>query len=462
MRIAFYIPPFFRMMGSHNNKIGPSTMSVANILNSLGHKTLIYNGDSLGRDEEYADWYSIAKNYHHYRDHVAHLSEGAFEIVPGVVDALHQLGQFNPDYFVMCCGDPAIPTVDIGGIEVAYHLLPIFRKYLPTAKILGYGYAFDHNPSLAKKVDFVIPAYGESTIYQLGPFVDHITLRDLSRVHLDAVPHAIPKVYPEVEITSFDYVMSSRGCAWGRCVFCPHSVGSPLGAKCSPSWFADEVSFRHSKGIRYQYFADMDFLSHSVEWLKSWSSLVTMGHQDLGGLSFSLETRASNVTRDKLHLLKRVGLTTVKIGLEGATENLLHLYKKGVSISQVRNSISLIKEFDLKLVLYLLLGHPLAVPDDYKASLEIARELQADYYVINIACPYRGTELYRLVKDDLEKAGLIKDGIERGFTHLSDDLRKFWRIPEDLFEEYLKLSAGTTKEDDGVGQKRKYVRRILT
>jgi radical SAM superfamily enzyme YgiQ (UPF0313 family) len=460
MKTIFFIPPFFRLMGSYNNKVGPSIMASANIL-SLHADAIIYNADAIDGNVPYADWYSVAKNYWSYRRYIELLERGDFERLPGLVESITFLFEQKPDLIILCCGDPAIPTVDIGGIEILHFLAPVIRKYVPTSKIAGYGFAYEHNPSLARDVDFVIPSYGESTMYQVGSFVTEIWPRELNRLHLDALQHNIPPIYPEVDVSSFDYVMASRGCAWGRCVFCPHSANPPGCVSCSPVWFADEVAYRYSLGIHYQYFADMNFLDKSDVWIKSWKNLIKTNYH-LPKLTFSLETRADSVTSDKLLMLKKAGLTTVKLGLEGATNNLLQLYRKGITMSQVDRAVSIIRDLDLKLVLYLLLGHPGATPDDYKASLVRAKEIGADYYVINIACPYQGTELFRMVKDQLEEAGLIKDGIEHGFTHLSDDLRNFWHIPEDLFDEFLQLSANTVKEDHGVTQKRSYTRNILT
>lgn len=460
MRIAFLIPPFFRLMGSHNNKVGPSTLSVASILEAKRHKVMIYNADAIEDNEEYADWYSIAKNYWAYKECVKRLGEGTYSMVPGFLKTLQYLEDFKPDVLIICCGDPAIPTVDIGGIEVVHYLIPTLRLFFKDVKFIGYGYAFDFNPVLARQVDMVMPAYGESTVYQLVSRSTRINCRELTRLHLDAVPHSLPLIFPHVDVSNFDYVMASRGCKWGRCVFCPHSAGSPLGAENSPSWFAEEVQYRYDLGIHYQYFSDMDFFQKSDTWINSWKNLMRSAYE-VPNLSFSLEARASNVTKDKLLMLKEAGLTTVKIGLEGATDKLLTLYEKGATMRQVQRSIELIHGLDLKLVVYLLLGHPEATTQDYQESFWNANDLGADYYVINVACPYQGTKLFKMVESELVEAGLFKDGIERGFTHLSDDLRQFWKIPPKLFDDYLQLSARTTKEDHGVGQKR-YVRNILT
>jgi len=227
----------------------------------------------------------------------------------------------------------------------------------------------------------------------------------------------------------------------------------------SPHWFADEVASKYHAGLKYQYFADMDFLAHSPSWIGLLPRLLST--YDIGeDFSFSIEARVSGVRPEVLRILTNAGLSTVKLGVEGATDNLLKLYKKGTSMSEVARSIRTIKSFGLKTVVYLLLGHPEAKISDYEESLHNARALEADYYVINLACPYKGTQLYNMVEQQLIDAGLIKDGIEHGMTHLSDDLRRFWNIPQLLFDSYLNLSRTTTKEDHGVGQKR-YVENIL-
>jgi radical SAM superfamily enzyme YgiQ (UPF0313 family) len=454
MRIAFLIPPFFRLMGSHNNKIGPSTLATAQVLKDLGNEVYIFNADSIPESEQYADWYSIAKNYWAYKRHLEYLKKGQISEVPGLLPVIDMIASFGPDTIILCCGDPAIPTVDIGGIEIAYYMIPVLASMMPDIPIVGYGYAFDNNPILASFVHKVLPPYGEFTAPGFFGFKSSDVLS------LDRLPHFKPGLeYPNVrDITSFDYVMASRGCSWKKCIFCPHSSGLYRCLETSPAWFTSEVENRYKLGIKYQYFSDMDFLGHSYQWLSIISRNI--GSRLLKKLSFSIEARADRIHPTRLDLLKEIGLTTVKIGVEGASDLLLSLYQKGIKFAQIQNAVQLLKEKKLKTVVYLLLGHPSATPDDYWIALDNARKLQADYYVINLACPYKGTQLYERVKDKLLADGLIQDGIEHGFTHLSDDLRQFWGISEDLFEQYLQLSASTIKEDQNK-QNRQYVRNIL-
>ena len=462
MRIVFYIPPFFRLLGSHNNRVGPSIMATAGMMYKKGHSVTVINGDAIQDSEEYADWRSIYENYPAFVEAAKEFEKGTHALLQADLQAIAKI---EPDVVVLCCGDPAIPTVDMGAIEVVAACARSLRTQ--NARVIGYGAAFSLNPALASLVHGVVHGYAEGS-YEGFMAVAHLgkssRVCQISPEGMDDLPLFLPQLVRDTPmIENYDYIMGSRGCLWHRCVFCIQS-GSNCGTTYvdqSPSVFVKEILWRMSMGIKQLYFADMDFFGHSDAWLAEFYNL--MQQKGLQELTWSCEARAESISPMKVRNMKKVGLRTVKIGVEGASSRLLNLYNKGTTMFRVMRACTTVKEEGVKLVCYLLLGHPDATEEMYVTGLQNAKELQADHYVLNVACPYVGTPLYGMIdKIKLKEMGLIDEsGIEHGFTHLSHDLLKFWGIPLGLFEEYLELSMPEKKEDAGVGG-RKFVRRILT
>jgi len=423
----FVIPPFFRFFGSHNNRVGPGVLATALSMRSRGHAVLIYNADSIPDSEEYADWYSIWRNYQSYC-----VDKTEAVLMHEMLDRVKGIG---PEKIYICSGDPAIPTVDLGGIDIVEASISLFKTALPEIPLIGFGASFHLNPALRGMVDGV---YVEKP--PIGQELELSILLD------------------QVHRSNFDYIMSALGCTWNKCVFCINAaLKNSYETVLSPVEFARDVKNRVESGINYQYFADMTFTAHSMEYLQSLANLLRGVD-----LSFSIEARVAEITESKLMLMKSFGLSTVKIGVEGGTQRLLDLYNKGITIEDVEKKVKIIRDCGLKLVVYQIIGHPYAEESDYVEGFNFVESLHADYYVVNVSCPYVGTELFKLCDHDKMVAdGLLVKGIEHGFTHLSHDLLRFWGVSDHVFEDYILLSARTVKEDENVANVRRFVRNIL-
>jgi len=375
------------------------------------------------------------------------------------------LKEMSPDSVIVCSADPALPTVDLGGIEIVAQTIKRIRLEMPDVKIFGYGLSFALNSAMESLVDFPILSYAEQALPIFEPGLGRLLFRSnfLDEQTLSSLPPLdVEKIgaFQQVHGTNFDYVMASRGCSYKQCVFCLNAsslLGAPYVIR-SPESFALDVKTRQAKLLLdYFYFADMSFFSHTEEYLQALAKEFTEWQ-----FKFTCEARVHEVTPKKLDLMKQFGLRTVKLGVEGASDELLTLYKKGTTVAEVKEKVQMIHDFGLRVVVYLLLGHPKATKEMYSEALSTAVSLDGDYYVINVACPYIGTPLWEICDTDrLRKMGLIRDGIEFGFTHLSHDLLDFWGIPLDLFESYMLLSGTRKKEDEAVAGVKRYVRKIL-
>ena len=61
-RIACVIPPYYRLIGSKNNRLTPAMHYVAEVLHNKGHEVCFINGDFADDTVSYADRISLAEN----------------------------------------------------------------------------------------------------------------------------------------------------------------------------------------------------------------------------------------------------------------------------------------------------------------------------------------------------------------------------------------------------------------
>ncbi len=109
-----------------------------------------------------------------------------------------------------------------------------------------------------------------------------------------------------------------------------------------------------------------------------------------------LSTRPDYINKDILSFLKRYGTTTIELGVQSMDDQVLKLSGRGHSGNDTIKSCMLIKEFNIKLGLQMMIGLP---GDSFEKSLNTANkitDLGADNVRIYPALVIKDTELEKL------------------------------------------------------------------
>jgi anaerobic magnesium-protoporphyrin IX monomethyl ester cyclase len=452
-RVAFVVPPFYRLIESKNNRLTPAMHYMAEVIYRRGHEVLFINGDYADDGCDYAERYSMTLNSWLLGERYQNGHESFDEV-------LRILSDFRPEIVFLSAGDVLMPTVELGSTQgcayLAHKIKDVLGKQVVCA---GYGHLLKHaKESDLQDLDVVIAGEGE----EIAAGVVEANLRGRLPVswcrNLDELPILTGDyLYYKPRPEDWDYIMSMRGCP-NRCIFCHQPVMRGYNvATMAPERFVRELRYRIEKiGTSGFYFADMIFIPGVSQRNTEMLERLTLLKKDYPGFNWWAEARVDTLTKREIaEQMKASGCRHLKFGVEMANQDMLNTVKKGTNLKEVKQAFDLAAEYRIERTAYVLLGCPGFNDADYRNMWDFFKELNADNYVININVPYLGTELYEQVKDKLHTLGLYRDG-EESLIHTSLTMKDFWGISDQTLNLYFSLQG---KKDDSLI--RKYARKVV-
>jgi radical SAM superfamily enzyme YgiQ (UPF0313 family) len=119
-------------------------------------------------------------------------------------------------------------------------------------------------------------------------------------------------------------------------------------------------------------------------------------------MPWSCETRVNLVDKELLQKMKEAGCYIISYGVESGDQIILNNLKKDITIEQVRNAFKLTKEVGILTVAYFMIGSPGDSNETVRKTINLAKELDADFAQFSICTPFPGSELF----DNLIKSGV--------------------------------------------------------
>ncbi|MEJ2068475.1 MAG: radical SAM protein, partial [Deltaproteobacteria bacterium] len=219
-------------------------------------------------------------------------------------------------------------------------------------------------------------------------------------------------------------MITSRGCPF-KCTFCdrPH-LGKKFRAR-SPQNVVDEMEECVNMGISEFLIYDDTFTVDKKRVISICDEIVRR-KLDIG---FDIRARVDTVNADVLRALKRAGCQGIHYGVEAATDKILKVLNKGITIEQVREVFKLTKKHKIPILAYFMIGNPNETRSDIETTFRIMKQLKPDYVHVTIFTPFPGTKIYL----DGLRSGMIKNDFWREFA--KNPVMGF-EIP--VWEEYFK------------------------
>lgn len=207
-------------------------------------------------------------------------------------------------------------------------------------------------------------------------------------------------VSPDLKGTN---IIATRGCPYA-CSFCQPTLDRIFGRKLrlrSPGNIVAELAHLNERyGIESFIFAD-DTLNIDREWLKSLCAALSASGL---GLVWGCNIRANLADRAELEMMREAGLRKVFMGIESGSDRILRdVYKKGITLDQVRDAVSAVKGLGLRMQGYFMLGAPSETPAEIRSTLSLARSLPIDDATFSITTPLPGTHLYDKTRDAIRR-----------------------------------------------------------
>lgn len=248
---------------------------------------------------------------------------------------------------------------------------------------------------------------------------------------LDSIPFP-NKYFDKVTINSEKYpkpstIFSSRGCPY-QCVYCGsrNIFGQKIRFR-SVDNVMEEIKYLHDNfGTRYFTFDDDTFGVNE----KITHDICNRIIESKMKITWECETRANLINHDIVKLLSKAGCTRTWLGIESGNQDILKLIKKGITLNQIHNAFSILKQNNMIIQAFFMIGFPWDTEHTIKNTIDLMMEIKPDIAVLSVFTPYPGTEIFNYC----EKEGLISKGIDwNSYYHESKDVCFVKDIPRSDF-----------------------------
>lgn len=362
-------------------------------------------------------------------------------------DIYAEAEDFNPDIVGM-------PTF-LNTIQRCFTIAEGMRKRFPAVKVVLGGVQVTLNPDEAmavNSVDFVIRGEGENVFRQLllaiegrmnmadvrgliwrdkGAVVSNTPqelIKNLDELFLPA-RHLFPMEHyhssSQLRGKRTLHMMTSRGCPF-RCAYCTsHMTFGKTFRYHSPDRIIQEMRIlKDEYGADSIQFYDESFTLNRNRVMNLCDEIILRGVS----LPWACFTRVNLVDRELLHKMRRAGCYQIFYGVEAATQRLLNIIKKDITIEQIKNAFRWTKEAGIETLASFMIGLPTETLEESYRTIDFAIEINADYAQWQKTTPFPGTELY----DICEQHGQI---VTKDWTRFT------------AWNEIVYVTNGRTKED---------------
>ena len=196
-------------------------------------------------------------------------------------------------------------------------------------------------------------------------------------------------------------IMASRGCPY-QCTYCQPTLrmifGQKVRRRSAEGLIAEMQELRDRFRLDGLMWLDDTFLIDR-RWMRDFCEKVIDAKV---GLIWGCNVRADRVDEETLAVMKEAGLRIIHIGIESASQRILdEIYRKGITIEQVREAVAMAKRLGLYVRGYFMLGAPTETLEEAKATIRLANELPLDDVTFSITTPLPHTYLYDMSREEI-------------------------------------------------------------
>ncbi|MCK4325574.1 radical SAM protein, partial [bacterium] len=111
-------------------------------------------------------------------------------------------------------------------------------------------------------------------------------------------------------------------------------------------------------------------------------------------LPWACFTRVDRVDRELLENMKRAGCYQIFYGVESATQRLLDIIDKDITLEQIRHAFKITKEEGIEALGSFIIGLPTETLAESQKTIDFAIEIDADFAHCEVLTPHPGTRLF--------------------------------------------------------------------
>jgi radical SAM superfamily enzyme YgiQ (UPF0313 family) len=192
---------------------------------------------------------------------------------------------------------------------------------------------------------------------------------------------------------------ATRGCPY-NCTFCSKVMyGKGLRRKTADQVIAEIDYALERTPVRTAYFMDLEF-TVARELVEAVSRhLISRGSP----IAWCCQTRADNVDKDLLELMKLAGCRLVHVGVESGSEQVLASSGKATTKDDILSGVRAIEAAGMETLAFFMFGLPGETDKDREETIRFAIELEPTYASFHFATPYPGSELFEQSRVEVAK-----------------------------------------------------------
>jgi radical SAM superfamily enzyme YgiQ (UPF0313 family) len=216
-------------------------------------------------------------------------------------------------------------------------------------------------------------------------FIDHSTQKDISQQNAGTPDYTglpLKKYLSVIETANpmhrlwsdgrWNKMTLAHGCYWGRCTFCDTSLDYIR--RFEPNT-ANLLCDRMEQMIAQTGETGFHFVDEAAPPALLKSLALEIIRRKLNVTWWTNIRFEKNFTSDLCYLLKESGCIAISGGLEVASDRLLSLINKGVSVTQVAKVVDRFTQVGIMVHAYLMYGFPTETAQETIDSLEVVRQL---------------------------------------------------------------------------------------
>lgn len=206
-------------------------------------------------------------------------------------------------------------------------------------------------------------------------------------------------------------LLSSRGCP-NICTFCDsHTIfGRKFRARSAQNIFKEITYLHNTYGMLTFDFVD-DLITMNKDRVLELCRLI---RQSAIPFRWMANARVNTVDRDMLVAMKDNGCVRVDFGVETGDPHVRKLMRKNITDKQIIDAHQIARDIGLSTGSFTMVGNIGETKDSARMTVGLLKQI-GDDVMVSIACPFPGTELFRIAK-------------EKGFIN-SEDWKRYVTSP---------------------------------
>ena len=395
MKVLFVEPPkdFWFVMGEYL----PPPLGILELAAYLEMQNKSVDIQVLDCQAEKVDWKDLEERIESFHPDIVAPSALATCNTYTVIRTLETAKRVDPDITTVVGGQhftalareslEAYPEIDIVIRGEGEQTLAELVKALEARKLLSNvkGISFRHKgevvhtvarPLIGNLDDLPYPAY-------------HLVEDHMSKYHFKMMAGAK---------TGYALVEASRGCPH-RCTFCSQwRFWEGTWRAKSPKRIAEELEYCYREfGTRFLWLVDDNF-GLTEKTIELCDEIVGRGIAD--DIMWFMQARCDDICshKDILPRMRKAGNLWVLTGIESHSQEALDAFRKGISPSDARQAMDLLKKNDIFAQATVIMGDRRDSHESMNGLREFINDVDPDLAIFMVLTPFPGTELYETAR----------------------------------------------------------------